>query len=300
MQTASPFFSIIIPTYNRAHLLDQTIKSVLAQEFDNTEIIIVDDGSTDNTKGMVGQLDSDRIIYLQKENGERGAARNYGWQRATGQYVTFLDSDDILYPNHFKEAHQFLSSNNAMVCFAQAYEKKDAVSGSIVGSAYFSKTKTVNDDIVKGNFLSCFGIFLKRELYNEVSFEEDRRFAGTEDWLLWLRLAARYPFYYSNLVTGALLEHENRSVLSFNEENLLFRTEFLKHSLENDNSFVKVYGRQVIQNIYAHMLSYTSLHLAMSNKKNRAFQYWLKALKANGKELLTRRTLAITKKILFS
>jgi glycosyltransferase involved in cell wall biosynthesis len=300
MQPVKPFCSIIIPTYNRAYLLERTIKSVLTQEFNNFEIIIVDDGSTDNTKEIVEQLASNKIIYLKKENSERGAARNYGWQRARGQYVTFLDSDDILYPNHFKEAHRFFSTNNKMVCFAQAYEKRDASNGAIVSGAYFSETTTINNDIIRGNFLSCFGVFLERGLYQELSFEGDRRFAGTEDWLLWLQLAARYPFYYNNTVTGALQEHDNRSVLTFKEENLLFRTNFIKQRLESDSSFVKVYGRQAIQNIYAHMLSYSSLHLALSGNKNRAFKYWLKALKTNRKELFTRRTLAIIKIIFFS
>lgn len=96
--------SIIIPTYNRAHLIAETLDSILAQTYKNWECIIVDDGSNDNTQGVVTEyckLDK-RFMYVHRpKNKKKGAntCRNYGFELSRGYYVTFFDSDDIMYPN---------------------------------------------------------------------------------------------------------------------------------------------------------------------------------------------------------
>jgi glycosyltransferase involved in cell wall biosynthesis len=89
--------SVIIPTYNRADYLPQAIDSVLQQNVDDIEIIVVDDGSTDNTREVVAAY-GDRVIYLTTDHGGVGHARNVGVTRASGQYLAFLDSDDLFYP----------------------------------------------------------------------------------------------------------------------------------------------------------------------------------------------------------
>jgi glycosyltransferase involved in cell wall biosynthesis len=90
-------FSIIIPTYNRAEIIGKTIESALGQTFQNFEIIVVDDGGTDNTEEVIQAFYSPKLSYYKKENAERAAARNFGAARGKGNYVTFLDSDDILF-----------------------------------------------------------------------------------------------------------------------------------------------------------------------------------------------------------
>lgn len=298
MNNVNPFFSIVIPTYNRGKLIRNTLKSVLAQTCTDFEVIVVDDGSKDDTEAVVASMNSPQVHYYKKENGERGAARNYGIARAKGHYISFLDSDDVLYSHHLEVAHAFLTTHSDVSCYAQGYEIKDGKTGRVLVPATLVGGRTVNQKIIQGNLLSCFGVFIEKEIFSIFCFEEDRLFAGTEDWFLWLQLAARYPFYYNNEVTGAMLEHESRSVLSFNEESLVYRTEILKEKLKKDSVFVSTFGMAAIQKIYAHMLTYTSLHLAMSRKKRIALHYWWKALKADREEVLTRRTLAIAKKIL--
>jgi len=95
-----PFFSIILPTFNRASYLEKAIGSVLSQTFEDFELIIVDDGSTDNTRTVVENWQDDRLNYFFKQNEERSIARNFGIARAHGRYVNFLDSDDYFYPHH--------------------------------------------------------------------------------------------------------------------------------------------------------------------------------------------------------
>src|SRR6185503_8842162 len=96
------FFSIIIPVYNRSQLLCEAIDTILIQTHQHFEIIIVDDGSTENIKQVLGEKynDQQKIKYFRKQNEERGAARNFGLARATGDYAVFFDSDDFMKPHY--------------------------------------------------------------------------------------------------------------------------------------------------------------------------------------------------------
>src|SRR6185295_14567616 len=98
------FFSIIIPVYNRSHLLGETIDTVLAQSYRHFEIIIVDDGSTENIKQVLEKKYSNELTvkYFRKQNEERGAARNYGLKHASGDYAVFFDSDDLMKPHYLE------------------------------------------------------------------------------------------------------------------------------------------------------------------------------------------------------
>jgi glycosyltransferase involved in cell wall biosynthesis len=294
----SPFFTVIIPSYNRADLILKTIHSVLTQTFTDFEVIVVDDGGTDNTDQVLEEITDSRLVYFKKENSERGATRNFGIKIAKGRYITFIDSDDLMYVHALQHAYDKLLSLEYPSCFAQAFEVVDSSSSKLMQSATLVKTDTINEQILKGNFLGCIGVFVKNEILQIINFEEERMFAGTEDWLLWLRLAARYPFYYSNTVCASMIEHEQRSVLSFSEQKLKFRTDFLKEKLQGDTVFTNKFGADAIKKIYAHMLSYTSLHLAMSGKKWRAIQYFFQSIQINSAELFSRRTLGIAKNIL--
>lgn len=294
----SPVISIVVPTYNRSDLIAGTINSILAQTFTEFEIIVVDDGGTDNTEEVLSKIEDTRLHYFNKENGERGAARNFGIKQAKGQYITFIDSDDLLYPNAFENAITNLKQLSFPECFAQAYEVKDGKSGRLLQASASLDEPTVNKRIVSGNFLACIGVFVRKAVFDTIGFEEDRMFAGTEDWLLWLQLSARYPFYYSSTVCACMIEHENRSVLGFSEEKLLYRANHLRSVLSSDKLFMQFYGQKTVSKVYAHQLSYTSLHLAMSGKKIKSLKYFLKAATVSFNELFTRRTLGIIKTIL--
>ena len=115
-------FSIIIPTYNRASFIEKAINSVLNQTYQNFELIIVDDGSTDNTEEVIKSIKSNKIIYFKIENSERGFARNYGTKHSKGDYVTFLDSDDILLPEYFSNAYENIIKYDSPPFFHLGYE----------------------------------------------------------------------------------------------------------------------------------------------------------------------------------
>jgi glycosyltransferase involved in cell wall biosynthesis len=103
-----PYFSVIIPTYNRASIIDRAINAVLQQSFDDVEIIVVDDGSTDATAAVVRSISSPKLTYIYQENKGVCAARNLGASKATGKYLLFYDSDDLVLPTallDFKNAN---------------------------------------------------------------------------------------------------------------------------------------------------------------------------------------------------
>jgi glycosyltransferase involved in cell wall biosynthesis len=110
----NPLFSIIIPTYNRATLLSDTIKSVQNQTYTKWECIVVDDGSTDNTKEIVESLilKDNRVKYVYQENAERSAARNNGIHNSSGDYICFLDSDDLFEENHLDLLAKEINENS--------------------------------------------------------------------------------------------------------------------------------------------------------------------------------------------
>jgi GT2 family glycosyltransferase len=94
----NPLVSVVIPTYNRAHLIGRTIDSVLAQSYPNVELVIVDDGSKDDTRGVIAGKYDQRVRYFAKPNGGPASARNFGFREARGDYVALLDSDDTWHP----------------------------------------------------------------------------------------------------------------------------------------------------------------------------------------------------------
>jgi glycosyltransferase involved in cell wall biosynthesis len=118
-----PDFSIVIPTYNRTHSIGETLNSVREQNFFNYECIIVDDGSADSEplRQAILSLRDDRFVYLRRENGGGGAARNTGIDAARGRYIAFLDSDDLFLPNKLATVAECLPDDDRTVLYAQNY-----------------------------------------------------------------------------------------------------------------------------------------------------------------------------------
>src|SRR5579863_5435892 len=105
-----PFFSIILPSYNRSQLISVPIRSVLAQTFNDWELLVVDDGSTDDTREVALSFKDSRITYIWQPNAERSAARNNGISKAKGKYICFLDSDDYYLDNHLSALYKAIES----------------------------------------------------------------------------------------------------------------------------------------------------------------------------------------------
>jgi len=267
-------FTVVIPTYNRAAHVKAAVDSVLAQTYSNFEVIVVDDGSTDNTEQVLAVITDERFKYYKKSNAERGAARNFGANNASGDYVNFFDSDDTLYPNHLQEASIMVEQNASPEFFHIWYDVKQR-NGRI-------DTVKVPDDIstalLKGNCLSCNGVFIRKDIATKHPFVEDRRVAASEDYLLWLQLAARYTFYNSSVVTSTIIQHDERSVLNFNAQRLIQRKELMLKYLFEDAVFDKKY-HQFKPSLTADAYLMIALHIAlMKTEKKVSISYLFRAI----------------------
>ena len=167
----TPVVSIIVPTYNRAHLISECIGDVIAQTFTKWELLLVDDGSTDNTAEVaatLAQQSEGRLTYLPKENGGSNKARNYGAERARGQYLIFFDSDDRVSPDwleNFMAASEGYTAD--LVSCGVRKMGKDGVMGN---TPPFSKWRNLLyvASMLAGAFMVRRELFMTVGAYDEV------------------------------------------------------------------------------------------------------------------------------------
>lgn len=291
----TPLFSVIIPTYNRAGFIAQTIRSVLAQDCKDFELIVIDDGSKDATEEVVRGFMSAGVKYHKKENGERGAARNAGTKRAMGKYVNFLDSDDLLYPNHLAVASKLIEEYKDPEFFHLAYDFKSP-EGKVT-EVVNNFDRTVRDKVMFGNILSCNGIFLKRDLALQYPFEEDRALASSEDWELWIRLLSRVPIQFSNEITSSVINHDLRSLKTVSVDQVVKRDLLMIELLKKDREVMNMYGRS-FNRFIAERYTFFMLCLAEQGKRAGVWSWAWKALGAYPMIAWSRRFLASLKKTL--
>jgi glycosyltransferase involved in cell wall biosynthesis len=212
-----PCVSVIVPVYNEARFVGDAVRSVAAQTFTDWELIVVDDGSSDETPGVLRELAQliPRMELLRQENRGRSAARNAGIRRASGEYVAFLDADDTWLPHKLEIQVALLeASPQAGLAYAKAMTiEKDGSSvgrGWILGEApgpgqsCFARLTTVNvvpmsTAVVRRTCLGVVGPFTES-------------LSHIEDWDLWLRLTARYDAVFTDRVL-ARYRFERREAL---------------------------------------------------------------------------------------
>jgi glycosyltransferase involved in cell wall biosynthesis len=286
-----------VPSYNRADLIAKTLTSLQHQDYDNYEIIVIDDGSTDNTAEVVNQIADARTTYIQKGNAERAAARNFGARTAKGTYINFFDSDDIALPNHLREAAKVIQKHNNPEWFHLGFAWATP-EGKVFKEVNNYHGETLNARLANGNPLSCNGVFIRNDIIRSFPFKEERALSASEDYELWVRLAARYPLYYSNTITSWVVDHELRSVRTMSGNKLVERLNLLIQFLENDAQVVKYYGNN-FKRIKADSYSYIALHLAdVPEFKFKSIHYLFMAFIINPGIVSNKRFYAIIKNIL--
>jgi glycosyltransferase involved in cell wall biosynthesis len=205
----NPFFSVIIPTYNRALLIKKAIQSVLQQTYTDWELIIVDDGSTDNTKEVIESYSDKRIRYIYQQNAERSEARNNGIKNALGKYICFLDSDDFFLPNRLELLLLCLEKEKFPI--AAFYTGAGIEVNEVVT---FNKEKVISTDIfthILNSAIHSQQMCIHTNILQQ--FKYDKRFRIGEDMELWLRIADKFPFIFlQNQQTIIVVDQEGRSV----------------------------------------------------------------------------------------
>jgi glycosyltransferase involved in cell wall biosynthesis len=210
MNSSNPMVSVIIPTYNRSDLISETIQSVLNQIYQNLELIIVDDGSTDHTKEIVNSFKDPRIQYIYTENwGGPARPRNIGIKHAKGEYIAFLDSDDTWYPTKLNRCIEELTNDRDLVCHNLRYIRngkywKDVKCGP-------AKRASFNNLLYSGNCLAPSAVVVRKAcLLRVAGFSEDPKVISSEDYDLWLKLSKeRVRFHFIDEILGEYHVHES-------------------------------------------------------------------------------------------
>lgn len=198
----TPKFSIIIPLYNKERTIQRTLNSVLSQSYQNFEIVIIDDGSTDNSVQAVRQLKDSRIKLSTKPNGGPSSARNMGIDKATGEWILFLDADDELMDGALRNAFEMISKHHDIDVLACNFVTR--VAGH--QHPYFRKQlkEGVIHDPYKDNALARLSLrtgaaFFRSEKIKSLRFDE--RIRRYEDMAFNMEVFATLKIYRSNICT---------------------------------------------------------------------------------------------------
>lgn len=202
-----PMVSIVIPTYNTGEYIQYTLESVFKQTYEDFEVIVVDDGSTDDTKEVL-QVYMERIRYIYQENSGRSEARNTGIKAAKGKYVAFLDSDDLWTPGKLETQIDILEKNHD-IDFLFGDKQRFSNDGRIIihsmfkekgyDEIFFGDSLYVRDaykKLLDEPFIPTGTVIMKRDCFDEAGLFDKDIYA--EDWDFWLRVALFKNMAYAN------------------------------------------------------------------------------------------------------
>ena len=245
--------SIITPNYNTADFIGETIESVLAQTFDDWEMIIVDDASTDNSREIIqAYADKDKRIkpVFLKENGGQGKARNIATDLASGQYIAFLDSDDIWHPEKLEKHLHFMREKNAVFSYT-AYGFIDEKGREILKPYRISKCPLTYGDLLKKNDIGCLTAMYNAGRIGKFFMPDLRK---KQDYAMWLSILKKgymaYPYnevlaWYRKRATSVT---GNKKKLIFEHYKFLRKTE--KLSLFNAVFYTFTWGWNGLKKYY--------------------------------------------------
>lgn len=201
-----PLFSVVIPLFNKENFIQNTLNSVLNQTFDDYEIIIINDGSTDKSEEIVLAFSDSRIHYFSKTNEGVSAARNHGIQNAKGTYIAFLDADDLWFPNHLSALRILIEAYPEAGIYASRYISK-------VSPAKYIKNNFLNipenfSGIISDFFLSSLvsrvaltsAVVVPPSVFKQIGYF-DHKITSGQDLDLWIKIALKYPVAITNSIT---------------------------------------------------------------------------------------------------
>ena len=273
-----PFFSIITPVFNRADLVGETIESVLKQDFKNFELILIDDGSTDNSVEVITDYVKNdsriKLINLESNKG-RCIARNIGIEKAKGIWICHLDSDDLFYENHLSHFYKVIHENPSFNAFAVNQNLnhilvKDGIMGLDKDQTIWTIEHFIENNPLTANQL-CYSNQIPIRWANE-------RIPISEDWLFMRNLVINTSILKFSKVTVNLRDHDNRTVKLKDEGGV---DDFVKFNIYTANKFID--DNKINKSIKNRIISHTLLlccNVYLSNKlKKKAIPFFLQSLK---------------------
>jgi glycosyltransferase involved in cell wall biosynthesis len=238
----SPTVSIVIPTFNRATLLSESISSVLRQSYSNFEVIVVDDGSTDSTVDVVNSFPDQRLIFLKQENKGRSAARNRAIAQARGRYIAFLDSDDVYLEGKLERQIDYMDSHPEM---AMTYTSALCIDGK--GDLLPQKYEaTVSGKIHKDIAffipvtITLPTVMVRREVFQTVgSFDEAMyRFEDTD---MWRRISKSYNIGAIQEYTCKLRTHDGNCLTAQDPDQISYALDYYASKILREDCHLNRY-----------------------------------------------------------
>lgn len=276
MNSASnPLVSVVIPTYNREDVIKRCIKSVLNQTYDNIEIIVVDDGSTDSTQEIVQNIESEDINYHYFNNNlGANVARNKGIELASGDLIGFLDSDDIWLPDKTaKQVSVFNNSNDRLGVVYSGYYVSDQY-GKRIGELPQISGDIFEEELSGDKISPTSTVMVRQECFEKVGgFNEE--LPARQDYNMWFRISKKYKFDYVNEPLAKInLSRDDRISEDFDQRMKANRymLEKVKQEVSDYNKLKKM---KILSGQYRSISRYCFIHHYPSN----AQKYSLQAIK---------------------
>ncbi len=271
------YVTVVIPAYNRADLICETVDSVLAQTYQDFEIVIVDDGSTDDTTAVLAPYLKHNVRVIYQDNQGEGSARNSGILAAKGEYIAFVDSDDLWMPTKL-ERQMAIFANRPQLAWvytdAYAFDSDSKQELYILGEKNPQYEGAIAHQLLLHNFIASPTPIVRRSVFDEVGVFNHNPIAA--DWDMWLRIAAKYPIGRIAEVLAGYRVHSN--AISQNSDPLLahkYRIDTIERSVTNAPD---VYGIMRDQSLAAYH-THTGSALAKKGELREARRMFLQAIR---------------------
>ncbi|WP_201582338.1 glycosyltransferase family 2 protein [Psychrobacter sp. 72-O-c] len=287
-------FSVVIPLYNKELSIKNTIQSVLNQTYQDFEIVVINDGSTDNSSKIVESISDDRIRLISQPNQGVSAARNCGIKTARNEWIAFLDGDDLWKKNHLEEINKMMHAFPDEKVYVTSFKYSDGrnVYSHLREKCIF-KIENYFKEALKESLICTDIIIVHKVCFDYVGFFDESMNRG-EDTDLWVRLARNYSIVKSSVITAIYrVEAENRTNLSKNlESTYVYHINFDKISDFDERNYFK---EMVANMLYQYARSKDLNNFQKLKKRYPSISYSV-FIKYSSKHIYKRALKKITKK----
>ncbi|MGP9801291.1 glycosyltransferase family 2 protein [Rheinheimera sp. NSM] len=262
-----PIFSVVIPAYNRAGIIEKAISSVFDQTFEDYEVIVVDDGSTDNTADVVNNMNDARLQLITQENGGASRARNSGIDAARGKYIAFLDSDDVFLPHHLEQALSTLEQGDDICTYAQIIVERGDGIKYVKPNRAIRANEHISEYLMSDRgFVPTISLIVPAQLAKRVRYDEN--LSKGDDYDFAIRLAAAGGKFMMLSEPSAVWDDQWNPTRLSNARNTQERIDWLNRirDLITDKAY------------YAEMGWPVAKYLSEEGKKTIALKHYFKAL----------------------
>ncbi|MBX2825275.1 MAG: glycosyltransferase [Gammaproteobacteria bacterium] len=189
-----PFFSVVIPTYNRADTIQLTLDACWQQSDKDFEVVLVDDGSQDNTEEVASRIEDERLRYIRQDNAGPAAARNHGMREARGDYIAFLDSDDVWYAGHLASVRDAIAAGHDFI-YSQIIVDRGVDRYWLKPDRAMTVDESIFDYLYKaGGFIQTSTMVVSRELAERVEWDENVTYGDNDQFAIDLCHAGAVPY----------------------------------------------------------------------------------------------------------